>query len=51
MARAVCRIVEEPALAARLSRNARAKAEQLDWAVVLPQWEELFTALARERWS
>jgi len=51
MARAVCRIVEEPGLAARLSRNARAKAEQLDWAVVLPQWEELFTALARERWS
>jgi glycosyltransferase involved in cell wall biosynthesis len=48
MARAVRRVLQEPGLAARLSRNARAKAETLDWAVVLPQWEELFTALARE---
>ena len=41
MANAVRRILTEPGLAERLSRNARAKAEQFDWAVVLPQWERL----------
>jgi len=25
----------------RLSRNARAKAEQFDWSMVLPQWERI----------
>lgn len=40
MAAAVRRILMEPALAERLSINARAKAEQYDWAVVLPQWEK-----------
>lgn len=41
MATAVRRILGEPGLAARLSANARAKAEQYDWSVVLPQWEAL----------
>lgn len=41
MADAVRRILTEPGLAERLSRNARAKAEQFDWSVILPQWEIL----------
>lgn len=41
MANAIRRILTEPGLAERLSRNARAKAEQFDWSVILPQWEEL----------
>ncbi len=42
MANAVVRILTEPGLAAKLSVNARAKAEQYDWSVVLPKWEQLF---------
>lgn len=41
MADAVRRILTEPGLAERLSRNARSKAEQFDWSVILPQWEAL----------
>jgi L-malate glycosyltransferase len=47
MAQAVRRILTEPGLAAVLSQNARAKAENLDWSVVLPQWEDLFRSLSR----
>ena len=48
MAAAVRRILTEPGLAARLSANARRKAEQLDWPVILPQWESLLrTAMDR----
>lgn len=43
MADAVRRILTEPELAERLSRNARAKAEQFDWSNILPQWESLLT--------
>lgn len=43
MARAVERILAEPGLAAALSQNARRKAEQYDWASVLPLWEALFS--------
>jgi glycosyltransferase involved in cell wall biosynthesis len=39
---AVKRILTEPGLAERLSRNGRRKAELFDWQVVLPQWESLF---------
>lgn len=46
MAAAVRRILTEPDLAEKLSRNARAKAKQFDWSNVLPQWERLFTQLA-----
>ncbi len=42
MAAAVRRILTEPGLAEHLSTNARRKAEQFDWSVILPQWEELF---------
>ena len=45
MAAAVRRILSEPGLAGRLSRNARAKAEQFDWSVILPQWERLLKRL------
>ena len=41
MAAAVRRILTEPGLAERLSRNARRKAESFDWANVLPMWREL----------
>lgn len=41
MANAIRRILTEPGLAERLSRNARATAEQFDWSVILPQWETL----------
>lgn len=41
MAAAVTWILTEPGLAARLSANARKKAERYDWSVVLPQWEAL----------
>lgn len=46
MASAVRRILTEPGLAERLSRNARRKAEQYDWSVVLPQWKALFEEIA-----
>ncbi|HQR31446.1 MAG TPA: glycosyltransferase family 4 protein [Blastocatellia bacterium] len=41
MAAAVRRVLTEPGLAERLSRNARRKAESFDWANVLPMWREL----------
>jgi len=42
MAAAVRRLLTEPGLAEHLSVNARKKAEQFDWGVILPQWEKLF---------
>lgn len=42
MAAAIQRILTEPELAARLSANARKKAESFDWVIILPQWEKLF---------
>jgi glycosyltransferase involved in cell wall biosynthesis len=42
MAHAIHRILTEPGLAARLSFTARCKAEQFDWSVILPVWENLF---------
>jgi glycosyltransferase involved in cell wall biosynthesis len=41
MAAAVRRLLHEPELSARLSANARAKAAQCDWSVVLPQWNRV----------
>lgn len=46
MAAAVTRLLTEPGLAERLSRNARQKAEQFDWSVIMPQWENILTTLA-----
>jgi glycosyltransferase involved in cell wall biosynthesis len=42
LAAAVQRILVEPGLAERLSKNARCKAERYDWSVTIPQWEKLF---------
>jgi len=41
MASSVKRILTEPGLAEKLSANARKKAEQFDWSIILPQWEKL----------
>jgi glycosyltransferase involved in cell wall biosynthesis len=46
MAAAVRRLLAEEGLAARISRNARRKAEQFDWSVILPQWEALLEGVA-----
>jgi glycosyltransferase involved in cell wall biosynthesis len=46
MAAAVRRVLAEDGLAASLSRNARRSAEQVDWSVVLPQWDELLRDVA-----
>jgi glycosyltransferase involved in cell wall biosynthesis len=45
MAEAVRRIIIEPELSRRLSYNARLKAEQLDWSVILPHWEKLLSSV------
>src|SRR5262249_24237864 len=44
MAAAVRRILTTPEFAETLSQNARRKAEQHDWLIILPQWERLFEA-------
>lgn len=41
-AAAIRRLLREPELAAKLSRNAREKAEKYDWAAIVPEWEALF---------
>lgn len=48
IAAAVQRILIEPRLAARLSANARAKAQRYDWSVILPKWEQLFEQVIEE---
>lgn len=47
MAAAVRRVLTEPGLAERLSLNARRKAEQFDWPVVLPRWDRLLRDVAQ----
>lgn len=47
IADAVRSILTEPELAGRLSANARYKAEQFDWSMILQQWEKLFDAIAK----
>ncbi|MEM9553858.1 MAG: glycosyltransferase family 4 protein [Acidobacteriota bacterium] len=46
MAGAVRRLVAEPALVARLSRGARAVAEECDWPHVHERWRDLFERVA-----
>lgn len=43
MVAALGRLLENPELAAQLSRNGRKLAEAFDWSVVLPQWQRLLT--------
>jgi L-malate glycosyltransferase len=47
MAAAVRRLLGEPGLAARLSRNGRRKAEAMDWSTILPRWKSLLSEVAR----
>ncbi len=49
MADAVRKILTSPQFADTLSQNARKKAEQHDWLVILPQWERLFEAAFQEK--
>lgn len=46
MASAVARVLEDPALARRLSGNARSAMERFAWPVVMHQWEELLASVA-----
>jgi glycosyltransferase involved in cell wall biosynthesis len=48
MAAAVRRLLTEPGLAEKLSRNARRKTEGYDWSFILPQWEHLLKTAARQ---
>jgi len=47
MAEAVREVLLNPELAASLSRNGRRRAEESDWATVLPRWESLLAAACR----
>jgi len=47
MANAIRRVLTEPDLAARLSAGARHRAQDLDWSVILPKWETLFTEVIK----
>lgn len=42
MAHAISRLLDEPGLAARLSRSGRELVENFTWEHVLPKWEKLF---------
>lgn len=46
MVAAIRRILTDPRLAERLSVNARAEAEKLDWRIILPQWDYLIRNIA-----
>jgi len=49
MAAAVRRVLADPELAARLSRNGREKAASFDWSRTLPAWAALLHDVARAR--
>jgi L-malate glycosyltransferase len=49
MAAAVTRLLNDPGLAERLSRNGRLLAEHCDWNQVWPLWNELLTGVAGRR--
>ena len=46
MAGSILKILDDPSLAARISGNARRKAELFDWKVLLPKWERVLLAAA-----
>ena len=45
MASAVARIIREPDYSVRLSKNARTRAEQFDWPLILKEWDLLLSGL------
>jgi glycosyltransferase involved in cell wall biosynthesis len=45
LAQAIRRLLTDAGLAARLSRNARKKAQEYDWSATLPRWEALFESM------
>jgi len=47
----ICRLIEEPAMAARMSAAARKKALSFDWSVVGPQWRDLINSAVRKNAS
>ena len=49
MAAAVRRLLTEQGLATKLAANARRKAEAMDWAGVLPRWQNLLEEVASRR--
>lgn len=49
MAAAVRRVLDDPALAHKLSVNARRRAESFDWGVVLPRWRQHVADVAAGR--
>lgn len=49
MAAAVRRVLTEPGVAERFSQNARRKAEQFDWSIMLPRWERLLRNVAQAK--
>ncbi len=49
MARAARRVLTDAELSSRLSLQARAKAQSVDWSAVLPQWERLFETVLNRR--
>lgn len=51
MAESILHLLREPELAEHLSRNARKKAEQFDWSVILPQLEALFSEVINRHQS
>jgi glycosyltransferase involved in cell wall biosynthesis len=51
LAQEIRRILTEPGLAARLSMNARRKAERFDWSVVFPELDRELRAAAEQRRS
>ena len=46
MAEAVMRVLDDPVLAERLSRQARQKAEQFDWSPIIGEWRTLLSVTA-----
>lgn len=56
MSSAVIRLLKEPGLSSKISKNARTNAENFDWSKILPQWESLFhnfdkNVLAETSWK
>jgi hypothetical protein len=42
-------MLTQPGLAARLSANARLRAESCDWAIIVPQWQTLLSSVVPAR--